>query len=122
MALDLIENGEMSWEEALVNKDGRLCGGLMPMSMKDSVMAARSLRNNYNKFLPMSIRYKYDIHLYQQNAKIKELVEKEYAIMLKWLRWTYLVKYKKEFQLKFIFDHGEMRKAVDLIEKLLNRE
>jgi hypothetical protein len=121
IVLDLIENGKISWHEAIVNKDDRSSGVLMPMSMKDSVIAARSLRNNYNQFIPISIRYRYDRHFYQQNAKIKELIEKEYVIMLKRLRWRYLVKYKKDFEHKFIFDDNEMRKAIDLIEELLKK-
>lgn len=120
MVLDLIANGKMSWKAALTNEDDTESGGSMPMSMKGALMAARSLHNNYNSFVPTLIRYKYDCNKYEPNAKIKELVEKEFKIIFKWLEWRYKEKFGKEFEQNSVIDDDEMRKAVALTNELVS--
>ena len=128
MALDLIKGEIISWEEALnseIRKKGdknEADGGMMPMTMKLAVLAARNLHNQYGKFLPTE--YSYDRHL-QKTSRYEELLEREYNLIFQWTynknpdKWLYKKGSDNKTEDKYISEFSykdEKKKTSDLVK------
>lgn len=89
MLLDLIKNGELSWEE--VFKDG-----IIPMDMEHSERASRIINDEYNKFMPHEYSFDIPFDKYSEGFSYKNtedfckaastILEKGSKLIDKWLR------------------------------------
>ena len=141
MILDLITQENMSWKKALDHhtkleiikkvskKDNKVTekqkeiadGGEMPMSVKDAVMAARSLHNEYGESMPN--QYTYDKHKYTPDSRMDELSSRGYRIMIEWLGMKFREQFKENYHEQEYFNTGttlslkddRLQEAVELI-------
>ncbi|MDX2049736.1 MAG: hypothetical protein SFT93_00955, partial [Rickettsiaceae bacterium] len=125
MILDMIIKDKMSWEDALysffrpvdMNDNNESDGGILPMSMKEAVMAARTLHNEYSKRMP--IPYKYDRAFYSNNPRCADLMKREHEITKKWLEMRQATSSNPEEKNEEITLESQIRQIANFLQEQL---